>query len=292
MHDGQLPVDAGLVRRLLRGQHPQWADLPLTRVESSGTVNAIYRLGDALAVRLPLLPEFADGIKREAQWLPHIGPLVPLETPQVIAVGEARDEYPLPWSVVRWIDGENATTSTIDDLGEAARRLGEFVVALRSVEPWGGPNSNYRGRLLAERDEITRRSIEQVGGEFDTGELVAAWEACLNAAPGERTAKWFHGDLHSGNLLARNGELVGVIDFGGCSVGEPSSDLIAGWWLFDEWSRTVFRHAVDADDESWARGRGWALSIALVALPYYVDTNPVFADMARTAIRNVLDDSR
>jgi hypothetical protein len=41
MHAGQLDLDDALVRRLVAGQFPQWAGLPLRRIASSGTVNAM-----------------------------------------------------------------------------------------------------------------------------------------------------------------------------------------------------------------------------------------------------------
>ncbi len=52
MHVDELEIDESLVRRLLAEQFPEWAELPLRRVEPSGTVNAIFRLGDELSVRL------------------------------------------------------------------------------------------------------------------------------------------------------------------------------------------------------------------------------------------------
>ena len=53
MHADELETDASLVGRLLAAQFPHWADLPIEPVQSSGTDNAIYRLGDDMAVRLP-----------------------------------------------------------------------------------------------------------------------------------------------------------------------------------------------------------------------------------------------
>ena len=50
------------------------------------------------------------------------------------------------------------------------------------------------------------------------------------------------------------------------------------------------RGMVDVDDATWARGRGWALSIALIQLPYYRDTNPPLADNARHVIAEALAD--
>ena len=290
LHEGEFTIDEALVRRLISDQFVAWAELPLQRVRSSGTVNVIYRLGSELAIRLPRIPEFSGSVEREARWLPQFAGGLPLEIPEFVAVGAPAADYPSPWSVVRWIEGENATPTTLANPSRAAVELGRFVAALRTVDTRGGPTDSYRARPLAERDIPTRRSIDEMAGELNQDVLIAAWEAALSAPPWRGEPVWFHGDLHSGNLLARDGELVAVIDFGGCCVGEPSSDLIAAWWLFDETSRQVFRETVEVDDDSWSRGRGWALSIALVALPYYVDSNPVFADMARVAIRNVLAD--
>jgi aminoglycoside phosphotransferase (APT) family kinase protein len=65
---------------------------------------------------------------------------------------------------------------------------------------------------------------------------------------------------------------------------------MAGWTLFSGVSREVFREALSVDEATWARARGWALSVAVIALPYYQDTNPVFAANARRWIAEVLAD--
>ena len=81
MHDGQLPTDVGLVRGLLADQQPRWADLPIAEVASSGTVNAMYRLGEHLAVRLPRRVAVAKLIEHEQRWLPQLAPLLPIAVP-------------------------------------------------------------------------------------------------------------------------------------------------------------------------------------------------------------------
>ena len=101
---------------------------------------------------------------------------------------------------------------------------------------------------------------------------------------------WIHGDLQAGNLLARQGELSAVIDFGSLGVGDPACDLMVAWNLFSAGARDTFRAALWVDDASWARGRGWALSVALIALPYYRTSNPVLAGISRSAIDEVLAD--
>ncbi len=110
LHDDQVDIDEGLVRRLLAGQHPELAVQPLTTVTSGGTDNAVYRLGQELAVRLPLRPEAVGGLLTEIRYPPVVAPHLPLPVPEVVVVGEPTDAYPFPWAVVRWLAGEDAAT--------------------------------------------------------------------------------------------------------------------------------------------------------------------------------------
>ena len=55
-------------------QLPEWASLPIERVPSSGTDNALYRLGDDMVVRLPRIHWAVAGLERELEWLPLLGP--------------------------------------------------------------------------------------------------------------------------------------------------------------------------------------------------------------------------
>jgi aminoglycoside phosphotransferase (APT) family kinase protein len=91
-------------------------------------------------------------------------------------------------------------------------------------------------------------------------------------------------------LVDGRGRLSAVIDFGCMVVGDPACDVMAAWTLFSAEGREAFHSAIAVDEATWARGRGWALSFALIALPYYMHTNPVFVRDARHVIREVLAD--
>jgi aminoglycoside phosphotransferase (APT) family kinase protein len=101
---------------------------------------------------------------------------------------------------------------------------------------------------------------------------------------------WAHGDLSPGNLLTADGAVTAVIDFSGIGVGDPACDLLIAWNLLVGDARTALRAAVGVDDAQWARGRGWALSVALLQLPYYQVSNPLLAANARHVIDQVADD--
>jgi aminoglycoside phosphotransferase (APT) family kinase protein len=294
MHADEVDTDVALVHRLLGAQFPQWADLPIEPVRSAGTDNAIYRLGDDMAVRLPRIHWATGQVDKEHRWLPRLAPLLPLAIPVPLAKGRPAEGYPWHWSVHRWLEGENATVERIADPGQAATALARFVAALQRIDPAGGPPAGphnfYRGVPLALRDPHTRAALEALDGVLDTEAATAAWEAALQAPTWHGPPVWIHGDLQSGNLLAVQGRLSAVIDFGGLGVGDPACDLIVAWDLFSAETRDLFRAVLTVDDATWARGRGWALSVALIGLPYYLDTNPVFVRYARHVIDEVLDD--
>ncbi|MHB1295296.1 MAG: aminoglycoside phosphotransferase family protein [Anaerolineae bacterium] len=292
MHPDEVETDAALVRRLLATQFPHWADLPIRRVPSTGTDNAIYRLGDDLAARLPRIHWAAELVHKEWQWLPRLAPHLPLTIPVPLAKGVPGEGYPWHWSVTPWLPGENATVERLADPHQAAKDLAGFILALEAIAvadgPPAGPLNFNRGVPLTARDAATRGCIAEVSDLFDPAELTAAWDAALQAPAWQRPPVWIHGDLQSGNLLAVDGRLSAVIDFGCLGVGDPAAELIVAWNLFPAEARGVFRAALGFDDATWARGRGWALSVALVALPYYRHTNPTLAVMSRRTIEEVL----
>jgi aminoglycoside phosphotransferase (APT) family kinase protein len=278
-------VPEPLVRRLLAAQFPQWADLPLKRVDSSGTVNALYRLGDELVVRLPLRSSGRADIELERTWLPLLAPLLPVPVPVPVGRGKPTDEMPADWGVYRWLPGEHPAEGCADV--DLASDLAGFVRAMSRVDLPGAPTA-YRGGSLREQDVGTREAIAELGDRVDVRGVTAAWEEALDTPEWSGPPVWLHGDLMPGNLLVADGRLSAVIDFGTLGVGDPACDLIPAWNLLTGGTREVFRAGLDVDDATWVRGRGKALSMALIQLPYYWDSNPAMAANARYVIQEVL----
>ena len=294
MHLDELDTDVSLVVRLLTTQFPQWANLPVEPAHSAGTGNALYRLGDEMVVRLPRIPSAVGQVDKEQKWLPRLAPRLPLNIPIPLAKGKPSDGYPWHWSVYQWLEGQDATIATISDPRKAATDLAQFIVALQQIEATDGPppgqHNFYRGVPLAMRDQQTRDAIAALREVIDVDEATAAWDAAIETPTWNRVPVWLHGDLHAGNLLVQQGKLSAVIDFGGLGVGDPACDVMAAWTLLSAENREVFRELLQVDDATWARGRGWALSFGLIALPYYQISNPVLAGIARCAINEALAD--
>jgi aminoglycoside phosphotransferase (APT) family kinase protein len=291
MHADEIDTGVELVRRLLAGQFPQWADLPIEPVVSYGTDHDIYRLGNQLAVRLPRIGWANGQAAKEREWLPKLAPHLPLAVPVQVAMGRQAEGYPFAWSVCEWLPGENAN-GTIGDLNQAAVELAAFVAALRRIDTTGAhPRPpGGRGAPLRELDRQVRRAIAELGDRVDTDAALRSWEESVNAPAWDGEEVWVAGDLLPGNLLVVGGRLSAVIDFGGLNVGDPACDLQPAWNVFAGDSRTRYRTGLRADDASWLRGRGWTLYQAVMALPYYWDTNPGMIRQASHALTEVLAD--
>ncbi|MGW2639873.1 aminoglycoside phosphotransferase family protein [Streptomyces sp. NPDC001348] len=288
MRPDEVDIDVDVVRRLIADQFPVWASLPVERLESAGTENAMFRLGADKVVRLPRHPGAVDDVLHEQCRLPGLGPWLPVPTPEPVGRGEPGAGFPWPWSVYRWLEGRNPVAGRLEEPGALAGDLAGFVRALRRIDPADGP-PGYRGVPLATRDAPTRDAIARLADRgVDTAPLTARWEEALRAPRHTGPPAWAHGDLSPGNVLVEDGRLSAVIDFGTVGVGDPAVDLIAAWNLLPASARGTFREAVGADDAEWARGRGWALSISLIQLPYYWDTNPPLAENSRHTIAEIL----
>ncbi len=291
--DGKLTIDTALVRRLVATQFPQWRDLAVRPVASGGWDNRTFHLGDGMTLRLPSAAAYSLQVEKEHRWLPRLAPLLPRPIPVPLAMGVPAEGYPWHWSVYGWIQGETARRENIADLSQFAADLAGFLIALKRIEPTGGPapgqHNFFRGGPLAVYDGETRQAITAVGSRIDASAASAVWEAAL-AATWQGPPVWFHGDVASGNLLVEDGRLSAVIDFGTSGVGDPSCDLVIAWTLF-EGEQEVFRAGIAVDDAAWARGRGWALWKALITAAGHIDS-PVEVEKSWRVIDAVLADHR
>jgi aminoglycoside phosphotransferase (APT) family kinase protein len=265
----QLTVSASTVRELLARQFPQWADQPIREGPSVGAGNALFRLGEDLVVRLPRHPGSAAAVDVQLRWLPWMAPQLPVAVPVPIAAGAPDELFPRPWAVFPWLRGAALDTDVDADLVDVAVRLGQFVAALRNIEVTGAPASLRPHPLHADDGEV-HSDARALGaaGVVDEAAATAVWDSAM-AAPAHRLPAWIHGDLFPMNLLADRGTLAAVIDFDLMGAGDPALDMVPAWTVLTAATRPLFREASGVDDDTWIRGRGWALKAALGALRRY-----------------------
>ena len=291
MHADEVDIDAALVRQLLAKQFVDWADLSLEMIRPEGTDNAMYKLGSDKVVRLPRTEHSAISLEKERLWLPKLAPLLPITVPAIQGEGHLDVGYQFPWLICQWLEGKNPSSENMLDHHQAAIDLGHFVSSMRKISAIDGPKCR-RGQPLSTRDQETREAIVLLQDTYDTSLLTDLWESALAAPEWSGDPVWIHGDLHAGNLLAKDGRITAVVDFGLAGVGDPACDIMAAWTLLTAETREIFRSIVQPDAATWTRGRGWALHLGIVGYPYYRVTNPIFAAIAKRAVDEVLTDNK
>jgi aminoglycoside phosphotransferase (APT) family kinase protein len=302
MHEDELVIDDDVVRRLVTTQFPHWRGRPVERLVGTGTVNAIYRVGDDLAARFPLQGSdpvaVATALGHEADAMRELAGACPVPTPLPVAIGDPGPGYPMPWSVQTWVPGEVATPDGLAaDAGFAADLAG-LVIALRGADTRGRSFDGHgRGGHLPDSDAWVAECLRRSADLLPVDRLAALWDG-FRALPPGRPDVMSHRDLIPANLLVHDGRLVGVLDGGGFGPADPALDLVAAWHLLDADARTVFRDAlsdaagndaVAGDDLEWRRGAAWAFEQAIGLVWYYRESNPGMAALGRSTLGRLLD---
>jgi aminoglycoside phosphotransferase (APT) family kinase protein len=299
MPAADVDVTPELVRRLLAGQHPDLASLPVEFM-TNGWDNAMFRVGGELVARLPRREIAAAILLNEQRWLPVVAREVQLPIPCPERTGVPADGYPYPWSVVPYLAGEPAADARTLDLANAAVDVGGFLGSLHVPAPPDAPANPVRGVPLAQRAESFAVNLHLVSDRVDADAARKSWAAAIAAPAYAGPPVWLHGDLHPANILVRDGRVSGVIDFGDITAGDPATDLAVAWMLLPLEHHDAFRaayrsalsaRAVAPDPAAWTalwtRARGWALGLAVVFLAYS-DDNPQLLAVGRRTLERVL----
>jgi len=297
MHDDQLPVTAAMVRTLVDQQFPQWRALPVRRVDSQGTVNAIFRIGDELAARFPLRAADADAVRQslvsEAAAARELAGRTRFRTPEPVALGEPGAGYPLPWSVQTWLPGVVATQADPGESAAFAHDLAEFISGVRAIGAAGRTFSGTgRGGELRSQDAWLKTCLRQSEQLLDVPRLRAMWAAMRALPRGAGEDVMTHGDLIPGNVLVSRGRLAGVLDVGGFGPADPALDLVSAWHLLEARARQVLRDDLGCDELEWNRGKAWAFAQAMGLVWYYAESNPAMAQLGRRTLARLMADDR
>ena len=273
-------ITVDLVKKLIFEQFPQWSHLEIKPVKNSGHDNRTFHLGDDLTIRLPSGKEYEPQIQKEAKWLPVLAQPLSLPITAPVAKGKPTPEYPLAWSINRWLVGETVTHTNVD-LQKFAIELARFLKELEAINAENGPQAGahnfYRGGDLAVYIEEFEQAFTQLPAGPQRNHYQDIWTTAL-ATKWEKKPVWVHDDIAVGNLLVNDGHLSGVIDFGILGTGDPACDLVMAWTFFDSKSRKAFKEEMGLDDTTWQRGKGWALWKALIT-PDDAVSKKVLVDM-------------
>lgn len=291
-------VDEKLVRGLLVEQYSELAG-EVIQPAGVGWDNAIYRVGEELAMRLPRRSAAVEPLVREQRWIGPMATRLPVPIPTPVYRGRPTRFYPWPWSLVKWLRGE--TVDRYPLAHNQASLWARFLRALHQRAPADAPHNPYRGVPLQDRSDSVQGRLRQLSEQHisiaqgplakaSRAEVLSAiWQQALSAEPGT-CDWWIHGDLHPLNVLSRGGRLAGVIDWGDLTRGDPATDLASVWMLFDD---ATARHEVlrkySADEPLVQRARGWAIFFGSVWLAD-PETSPHHAAMGESTLRRVIND--
>ena len=296
MHEGEVEVAAGDLTSALAAQFPEFAGLPVRRVESAGTVIAPFRVGENAVARLPLVPTDVDAardrVRREQRYANVLADHLRIAVPRPLGIGEPFRGYPGIWSIWTWLPGRSLDLLPVARDERLAADLAEVITAIQALpaagRTWNGEGRG--GRPLADTSWV-RESIDASAHLIDRRATTAVWERALSADPHRGPAVRIHGDPVPGNFLANDGLLLtGMVDVALPAFGDPAADLQPAWVVFDEPARSVFLAALGLGDSATDRGRGWALEMAIGAAHYYEHTNPVFFQQAMLTLHRLLEE--
>jgi len=288
MHRDELEINEATVKRLIAEQFPRFSYLPIRKVHSTGTVNAIFRLGEAYCVRLPRLAWANESLHNEWKVLPVLLNNVTLTIPRVVGKGKPNAEYPLDWAIYGWIKGSPCGHSPISEM-ETASALARFISELRLIQtPEDAPKAGRKP--LRELDESTEKAIAACKGDVDVEKARGIWRVLLGTEPWNGKPVWIHADLLKPNLLVHGGRLSAVIDFGSAGVGDPAFDITPAWTVLTSETRERFKNMLCVDDCTWLRAKAYALHQAALIIPYYRKSNPAFVDQAKCTMDSILED--
>lgn len=293
MHADQVDVTTDIVAALVREQFPRWSGKAIRLLPSTGTVHAIFRIGDDLSARFPLRLADAAGtlavLEEEARASAELAEVSPFPVPEPVALGEPGAGYPMPWSVQTWLPGTVASDADVSGSDAFAEDLAAFIAALRNAGTRGRSFSgDHRGGVIADHDDWVAKCFEESEGLLDVPRLRRAWSR-FRELPRTSADVMSHGDLIPGNVLVTGDRLGGVLDTGGFGPADPALDLVGAWHLLEPGPRQVLRQALRCDDLEWERGKAWAFEQAVGLVWYYVESNPTMSSLGRRTLDRLLD---
>jgi aminoglycoside phosphotransferase (APT) family kinase protein len=288
LHDTQIDLDNEDVRQLIDQEFPEWKDLPLTLLESTGTVNRIDLLGDNLVVRIPIVEWGAGDVPRDAQILPMLAGALPVQVPALVAHGGPAGKVPWDWGVYSRLPGRHPVLNHKVDEEALAAGLIELVATLRMVAAPSKLSSVSDD--IADQDEHTRPKVQAIGSRA----LADAWAAAVQAPPFAGRPTFIHGDLMPANFLltddATKPRLTGVLDWASAGMGDPARDLLPAWSCLTKRTRSTFLSTLGATDDEIARARGYGARKVGWGLNYYRESLPEFAAALQFMLDQIEED--
>lgn len=286
----EVEITPQLLQALVEDQLPKFAEESIVR-QGAGWDNELYRLGLHHLIRIPRRKLGADHVEHESTFLPRLAPKLPLPIPVPIFVGQPGHGYPWNWTVIERFRGETVDESPL--VPGQAGKLAQFLKTLHQQDPTGAPDNPFRGGYLHDRTpwfEERWERLVQAREEVATDQVFQYWRDAVGAVPAQEESL-IHGDLHPYNLLAKDGEISAILDWGDLTAGDIATDLACAWLLFNHHSEieAFFREYAVPDKATYLRARGWAIHFATIFLDTGITTDPRSKQVGRSALERIAE---
>lgn len=148
-----IQITTELVQGLVAEQFPQWAQLPVQKLDDLGTNNWLFRLGETYVLRYPKNESASKQLLKEFSILKKLCPRLPIETPAPIALKEAGSKHSCPLGVYHWIEGAPYNPSALQHDFSTVATMVNFIASLQQIDPEGGSppsrSNNFPGITTA-----------------------------------------------------------------------------------------------------------------------------------------------
>jgi aminoglycoside phosphotransferase (APT) family kinase protein len=282
----ELKIDAALVAALLHSQYPNFDGFDCYEC-GEGFDNSLWRLGPELVVRLPRREAAVTPLRNELRWLGQVAGHVSLQTPLPLLAGVPNSDFPWPWSISTWIDGVPGDEIAFKERGRSAVSLATFLQQVHVDAPPDAPRNPYRSVTLAARSAKFEGRLDELRDVLDHQKTLALWMKFRDVPIKDGPARWLHGDFHPGNTIYRDGELVGVVDFGDLCAGDPATDLAGGLMSLPYDELAEFFRAYGLNDEVMLqRTIGWAVFFGVMMVYLGAHDRPSYLSVGHNALSN------
>ncbi|MEM1119005.1 MAG: phosphotransferase [Bacteroidota bacterium] len=258
-------ITSSLIRQLLAEQFPELAHEKIEFLDA-GWDNENYRLGKQYIIRLPRRKIAVRLLENEIRWLAKIQNQIDLAVPSPIFVGQKTKQFPWPWSIIPWQTGKTANLDQPNDAESVM--LANFLKKLHQIDAKNAPINKSRGVPISEKvaDILARIQRLQQQSNWTYTRIEALLQTALNT-PLSTKECLLHGDLHPRNIIVHKGKLVSIIDWGDITNGDPATDLVSFWMLFDNPSAIESGlKAYGANENLIQRSIGWAIFFGVILL--------------------------
>lgn len=172
--------------------------------------------------------------------------------------------FPTPYIVMEYLEGE--TTFSLDDAPDLTFQLARQLAMIHQIDC-----SRVDVSFLpqqAERVAWLLRECAERGAASDDEERIRAVLEAAWPLPQQNPSALLHGDFWPGNILWRDGRLVGVIDWEDAALGDPLADLANSrlemlWAFGSEAMQRFTEHYQSLHALDWANLPYWDVWAAL-----------------------------